>query len=272
MLQQLVFEAVTEVGGLNRGQFQALLAQSALEAELARLTRAIETSPNSAAMYAARGDYLSRLGRWRESADDFQRAVKLNPVNRFSWMRAAPLLLLAGDHQAFEDLCRAMVEQFRGNHDPNVADAVCKVCVLRPGVVELSELPVQDVRDGAADPKWKSLQAWFKASCGLLSDREGNPEEAINWTGPREGSLSRAESLRLVVRAVAEQHLGRTEKARETLAQAESLMPAELRTLGTDDYTGPLPVQRSTVEHDWLIPEILRREAQSLLTATSPLR
>ncbi len=42
--------------------------------------------------------------------------------------------------------------------------------------------------------------------------------------------------------------------------------PAELRTLGTADYERALPVRADIVHHDWLVPEILRREARTLIS------
>jgi hypothetical protein len=41
----------------------------------------------------------------------------------------------------------------------------------------------------------------------------------------------------------------------------------QLRTLDTSRYRGPLPVAELRVHHDWLIPEILRREASALIEA-----
>lgn len=47
------------------------------------------------------------------------------------------------------------------------------------------------------------------------------------------------------------------------------MIPAELRGLGTESYRGPLPVAAEAISHDWLIPEILRREANVLLDPPS---
>jgi hypothetical protein len=67
---------------------------------------------------------------------------------------------------------------------------------------------------------------------------------------------------------MAEHQLGQTEEAEKTLQQGESLIPNELRTLGTDGYSGLLPVPTAKVVPDWLIPEILRREAETLIRTT----
>jgi hypothetical protein len=58
---------------------------------------------------------------------------------------------------------------------------------------------------------------------------------------------------------MAEHQLGQYGQARQTLAQAETIIPTELRTLGTTEDLLPVPL--ITVAQDWLAPEILRREA-----------
>ena len=270
MLQQLTAEVVTEIGGLDRKQFHALLAQSVIEQELARLTREIETAPNSAAMYFARGQYLAQIGRWHASADDYQHEVKLIPENRLTWMYAAPVLILAGDEQGYRQHCRAMVTQFQGATDVGVADTVCKISLLLPDVIELSELPIQNMRDAASDPKWAAVRQYSQATCALISYREGNYEESIAWTKKLPNLTGHSGTLALVVRAMAEHQLGQADQSRKTLAQVETLIPIELRTVGTPEYIGPLPVPRANAHHDWLIAEVLRREAAALINGEPP--
>jgi hypothetical protein len=72
-----------------------------------------------------------------------------------------------------------------------------------------------------------------------------------------------ARALAMVVRSMAESEVGRAEQARQRLAEVTQQIPKELRTLGTDDYPGFLPVADSAVAHDGLIVEVLRREAAS---------
>ena len=97
----------------------------------------------------------------------------------------------------------------------------------------------------------------------MVSYRESNYEEAIAWTKKHPNLTGHSGALALVVRAMAD-------AARNTLTQAETLIPAELRTLGAEGYSGPLPVAPTVVAHDWLTPEILRREAAKLLADGKP--
>ena len=259
---------LVEAGGMQQREVQAVLAAATIAPELARLAREIETEPASASKYLARGKYLARLGRWRESGDDFLRAVQLDPQNRYLRLWAGSVLMLAGNEQAYQQHREDLIEQFRGTDHADIADVVCKVSLLGPGTVEPAELPLQTLRDAATDPTWARYQNWFNACSALVAYREGNPQEAIKWVQQLNERTSQAGTLALVVRAMAEHQLGQSEQARETLDLVESAIPVELRTLGTDDYHGPLPVASRTVHHDWLIPEVLRREAESLLNAS----
>jgi hypothetical protein len=55
--------------------------------------------------------------------------------------------------------------------------------------------------------------------------------------------------------------LKQADLARQSLAEATALIPPELATLGSGAFKGSEPVSPDVVHHDWLIAEILRREA-----------
>lgn len=234
--------------------------------ELDRLSEQIARHPDSVDRYIERGRYLARLGRWRESADDFVCVRQLTPQNQLTWLPAAATLILAGDDERYRTLCQEMLEQFRGTDVPTEADVLCKVCLLRPGMVDLADLPAKRVRDATSEAD-AFVGPYFIGCCALLSYREGNARQAVAWadklTDPARNPIPGA--LVLTVRAMAEHRLGRSDEARQTLAKASALIPRELRTLGTADYRGPLPVAEATILHDWLIPEILCREASALI-------
>lgn len=265
-LRELCFDIANQLGGLDRRQFDRLLEQVPIERELARLTRNVEADPASRVSYNSRGVYFARLGRWRESADDYLQAVKLDPTIHRPWGIAASALLLAGDQDGYRQHCRAMLKQFHGTNDAGVADVICKNSLLLADAVELLELPTLVVREGAEDPKLaKDYYTWFIASNVLISYREGKPADAIDWTKKMPNLAGHAGALALVVRAMSEEKLGRHEQALKSLDEAEALIPVVLRTLGAADYTGPLPVPAASVYHDWLVAEILRREAAGLI-------
>ena len=265
--QRLATEVLTTIGGQDPRRVASLVGQAAAAADLARLAKAIEADPRAVSLFHERGQLLAGLGRWRESADDYLQVVKLNPTSRFPWAIAASALLMAGDQPQYQRLCQAMCDQFRGTTEADIADSVCKTTLLLPGSLALGELPLQVLRDGTASPRWEHFRPWFLACAALISYREGNYGDAIEWVRQLPSFNTQPGTLALVVRAMAEQQLGQHEQAVQSLAQAEAQIPAELRTLGTADYNGPLPASAEVVQHDWLVPEILRRQAATLIHA-----
>lgn len=264
-LQPLLTEVLSSIGGMDSSRIEDLLAQSAITPEFTRLTAEAESQPTSLEICFRRGELLARMGRWRDCADNNLRMTQIEPARRFSWSCTASPLLLANDHDGYRKLCLAMAEQFKDTTEADVADTVCKISLLLPDTIPLSELPIETLRSGATDPKWEHFRDWFEACCALIAYREGTFEFAVEWTNRLDSLTSQPGTLALLVRAMAEQKLGQHDGALRSLAQAESQIPSELRTLGTPQYTGPLPVPEEIVAHDWLIPEILRREAADLI-------
>ncbi len=236
----------------------------AIQPELDRLTREIEANPRNASKFSARAEYQARLGRWKKAAADYQSSAKLIPQERYGWAKAATCFLMAGDAAAYREHCRAMAAQFKGTGDPLVADSVCKTCLLLLDTVPIADLPIQTIRN--ATPKTPpTLKKWFLGCCGLIAYRQGLFEEAVDWSKKNTEPTEEWGALALVVRAMAERQLGQRDEANKTLAQAEALIPMELRTLGTEGYTGLMPASAKNTQSDWLLAEILRREAVQLI-------
>lgn len=264
-LQLVLTEVLSSIGGMDSSRIEDLLAQSAITPELTRLTAEAESQPTSIEVCYRRGECLARQGRWRDCADNNLRMTQIDPALRFSWSCTASPLLLANDYDGYRKLCLSMVEQFKDTKEADTADTVCKIGLLLPDTIPLSELPIETLRSGATDPKWEHFRDWFEACCALIAYREGTFEVAVEWANRPDSLTSQPGTLALLVRAMAEQKLGQHDDALRSLAQAESQIPSELRTLGTPLYTGPLPVPAEIVAHDWLIPEILRREAAQMI-------
>jgi WD40 repeat protein/serine/threonine protein kinase/tetratricopeptide (TPR) repeat protein len=266
MLQGICGDIALATRGLDRREFLHLLEQDATNLELARLTKEIEANPTSMPQFIQRGTVFARLGRWRECSADYLQAAKLKPEERLLWGMASAPLLLSGDTDGYQQHCHDMLKQFAGTELADVADTVCKCSLLLPAVLPLSDLPIKVVRTGASDPKWDQVfHTWFFACNALISFREGNPAQAIEWTTRMPVLTDEPGALTLVVRAMSEAKLGRHEQAVQSLAQAEKLIPAALRSLGTASYAGQLPVPERTIAPDWLVAEILRREAEVLI-------
>lgn len=233
--------------------------------QLEQFAKQLAVDENNQEVLLARASLLARLGRWSESADTHLRLTKISPTSRFHWGMAATPMLMAGETDRYREHCLTMVEQFRGATAADVADTVCKTALLRPGIVPLSDLPILTIRDGVNAPQWEPYRTWFVACCALISYREGQFDEAIRWTTRMPTFQSQPGALALVVRAMSELRLGQVEAARESLKAAELQIPLVLRTLGAEGDSTALPVPVGSTDHDWLVPELLRREASALL-------
>jgi hypothetical protein len=93
------------------------------------------------------------------------------------------------------------------------------------------------------------------------------PAQVIEWT-EKAGGWGTPGTLAMLVRAMSEHQLGNSVKAKEFLEKAEAMIPIELRTLGTEDWTGKLPTT-ADVSIDWQIAEIIRREARMVVTGST---
>jgi tetratricopeptide (TPR) repeat protein len=111
-------------------------------------------------------------------------------------------------------------------------------------------------------------RGWFYACLALIAYRDGELERADQYSGKSLAVNSKRDpdgALALLVRAMARFQLKKTDQARTPLAEATALIPSALATLGSPDFQGTLPVSGDAVGHDWLIAEILRREAALLI-------
>jgi serine/threonine protein kinase/tetratricopeptide (TPR) repeat protein len=227
------------------------------------------SSARAAAGAAARGDDFARRGQWAQAAKEALAEVAANPAERMLWSKAAPLLLLAGDLDGYRQLCGRMIEQFSGTTSPEQADSVCKVCLLLPGAADRSKLPSQVLVDGVEQGTARAaFRGYFCAGMALIAYRDGRFEQAVadggkslavnNRRGP-DGALA------LLVVAMAQHQLRQAESARQLLTEATALIPYDLATLGSPEFQGTLPVSPDAVGSDWLIAEVLRREAALLI-------
>lgn len=217
--------------------------------------------------------YLQR-GEWTAASKAVLHTVDKSPTDRLAWLRAAAVLVQAGQADAYRDLCQRMLLQFATSEDLGESEAACKVCLLLAGAVELParslEIFDRALTAGTA-PDWFS--GWGSGTRALAANRAGDSEAALTWSRKSldaslnlgEPERSRIRAFALAVEALARHELGQAEKARSALDAATALIPAELQKLmsGADDERRL--VAADSIDFNWLIAEILRREAEGLI-------
>ena len=267
-LDQLCMLIAPQISGLSREQLLDRFVEAAIERRQTELNRDVERGAGSAAPYAARGSCLSQLGRWSDSAADYLRAVERDPQNVFLFENGGVALVLAGDQSGFQRHCRSMLDLLRKTTDPTDADLLCMTCLLGQNAIEPSELPDDVPKSDISDRDLQARRLWFRAGRALVSYRGGKYRDALNWTDETRDDTSTpnvVHACRLAVRAMAEQQLGQTESACQTLAAAVALIPAQVRNLGQADSGSQRPAPASAVYGRWLLAECLRREAAALV-------
>ncbi len=90
------------------------------------------------------------------------------------------------------------------------------------------------------------------ATSALAAFRAGDFELALSETRKQTSTGDHQSSVTLIVKAMAEEMLGLRMDAENSLLEAETLIPSELRTLGTNNYTGIACGSDFNLDTDWL--------------------
>lgn len=263
-LRSLALDALEGLEDSDRETVRRSMMYHLIMRDVTRFRAEIERGPAGAASaYYFLSLRLSQLGRWQEAADVDLAALKHHPENEFQWMRAAVHLLMAGNADAYRELCEDFVKEYGKPANPLIADRVCKICLLKPDVIPLAKLPSRVVQQGLN----VNYYYWLHATMALGAYREKKYRDCISLLkNPSESSIPALKSLAILIRAMAEFQTRQTVQARESYREAEFLIPAELRALRLSTQAGAANyLSVSSLSHDWLISEILRREAEALI-------
>jgi serine/threonine protein kinase/WD40 repeat protein len=229
--------------------------------DLAYLDRAIADDPTDYRLLVARGEIHARFRRWHEAGLHFERAATLRPSDITNWWRSAALAVAVGDAERQRRIFRGLMVEFGDSRVGSEVGKVAKICLLKPATASEGKKAVRILEEliptGAA---WGVLGHWLCA-LALADQREGDParglerlEQARRTPGfSGDGALRAYASL---VEALCHNSLGRAEPARKALQNARSLLRANL-------WEHALPLPANGVWLDWLLADILYREAEA---------
>jgi hypothetical protein len=156
-----------------------------------------------------------------------------------------------------------MLERFGDTDDPTLADRIGKACVLLAGGSE--------DRNRLA----RLFDLWFTKlpddhlampcvlmTRGLADYRAGRWADAAGWLekGLAKQPPVHAQASAHFLLAMTQQRRGQSDAARATLARAQEITQRQVPTLEKSGWSW----------HDWLINDLLRREAETLLGSTGP--
>jgi tetratricopeptide (TPR) repeat protein len=241
------------------------LGKSEWDKALAEFGEALKLRPDDADLRLERGRALAQLGRWFAAGRDFAQVIEKRPLSD-DWVQHGCLLVLAGDTDGYRKFCAPLVERHGKVKDPTVAYPAGRLCALAPDA--LAD-PAQAVRWAewslASDPK----NVFYLHTLGLAHYRAGQFDQAEkrcresmkinpNWLGIPQNWLV----LALICHQQKKPDEARQwlDKATEWLATANAKRPKE--------EAGYQPPEMPP--SDWLEYQVLRREAEKLLSGEPP--
>jgi serine/threonine protein kinase/tetratricopeptide (TPR) repeat protein len=232
--------------------------------------RMIVQEPKRADLHAGRANAWARLGHWKEAEADLARAIELRPGAQDYYCQLAPLHLQTGEVERYRTLRQTALRKFGDPEGPAPGEPIAKLCLL--AALDGSALDsAEKLAEDAAGPGYAyQTLARRQWAAGLADYRVGRYESALNWmdksiaTGANqdmpawthERERNRAAGAR-VVQAMAYQQLHRPDEAKGSLAKADEI----IRTRCPQEDAGDVGREWQ----DWLVVQILRREAVQLM-------
>jgi len=243
--------------GLLRAR-SALAASRSAEATANQLLREVTAAKaiSDARNLQVRGEDRLRHGQFDDAAADFARAIELNPSVHWPWYLRVSILAYQGHLDAYRADCSAMLARFGGAGDWSTVDRTVKACLLLPPPVDpqrVAELARRHL-DIANKMDYNLGLAEFCQALAL--NRSGNFQESLALMALHTPGDKLHLALNDLLIAMALEGLNRHAEAMIALRRAQSLA-SQLPKAGLDDL-GENP-------EDWLICQILLREAQSII-------
>jgi tetratricopeptide (TPR) repeat protein len=205
------------------------------------------------------GNVHGHRGQWPAALANYAKVVDLLPEEHFAYFVVAPLLLQVGDVEGYRNHRARILRKFASTTDPQIGERMAKACLLLPPApAELDtvrKLADVGIAAGSGHQAW----AFFQFAKGFAEYRSGHCEEAAHWL---QQAVEREQSPDLTVEgcavlAMTQYQLKQTNAARATLAKATQVAEAKLPKPQAHDF--------GEVWHDWIIEQLLMREAQNLI-------
>jgi tetratricopeptide (TPR) repeat protein len=208
----------------------------------------------------ARGAEQARARQWPQAAAAFAAALRIHPDDHWHWFRAATLLAWTKDQSAYRRHCAEMLQRFGETTHPNIAERTAKACLLIEGAADMKT--VVRLADQAVAATDHPDHLYFLLARGLAHYRAGEFDKALEQASKAISGNPKVIGLdtpaHLVV-AMSHHQLGQAAEASKALGQAREIM-------GQDWFpkleSGELA---DAWWHDWLICQILHREAAGLI-------
>ncbi|MEI6538259.1 MAG: hypothetical protein WCO86_01850, partial [Planctomycetota bacterium] len=247
---KVITDTTTDVALLSR-RAEACFAAGQWALANSDLLRVCEQQPE---LVRTGFDRFRFAQRWNEATQFGSLLLKQRPEDSVLWVQIPPIIVLAQDDAAYHSFCQAVVQAYRQAPTGEATERVIKGCLLRPGAIDLAELPgdllAQSLNDGTLA---EGIRPWGLCSLALLEYRGGDAESAVKHITQSEQltPLDKNHALNLAVLALAQHQLKHPDEARQALDEAAEVIQ-RLQAIDRND-------------HDLLYAEILYREANALI-------
>jgi tetratricopeptide (TPR) repeat protein len=232
------------------------------------LPPALGTRPQDAPRLRARGHFHASIGRWNEAADDFAKAIELQPENHEHYYALAALLVQQRDQESYRRICDQIRSRFRGTtNDPDIANRMAKACLMLPSSGSDLTLESSWADIALALDKSDKGDSDFWICKGLSEYRQCHFASAIQWVQKALAQAGKRPVLYLqawIVVAMAEHQLKQVDAARDALAKGVQIAEQEMPQHGTDG----IGVGHQTWIN-WIMGHALLREARALIQNSS---
>jgi serine/threonine protein kinase/Flp pilus assembly protein TadD len=231
--------------------------------EAEEIVNQVSAHPAAASIFNVLGVVHVRREQWSAAVKNFSTVIELRPTDHEAYHYLAPLLVQAGDLDAYRRHCERILRQFAGTSNPVVAERMAKDCVfVPPPAAEFSTIAKLVETAVAAGP---NHQYWpyFQFVKGLAEYRQGRFASATEWLQKvvdRSNDVYRTVQAHMTL-AMAQHQLNQTEQARVTLAKGLELAEARFPKSGKAGLDEQW--------HDWIIAHVLMREAKALIEGKS---
>ena len=234
---------------MSRNRFQ--------EAE--EIVNQLPAHPAAAGIFNVLGVVHAHREQWTAAVKNYTKVAELRPTDHEAYHYLAPLLVQAGDLDAYRHHCERVLRQFAGTSNPVVAERMAKDCLfVPPPASDLSTIAKLVETAVAAGP---NHQYWpyFQFVKGLAEYRQGHFAGAAERLQPL--LAKNADAYRTVqahmTLAMAQHQLDQLDQARVTLAKGLEIAEARFPKAGKASLDEQW--------HDWIIAHVLMREAKALI-------
>jgi tetratricopeptide (TPR) repeat protein len=214
------------------------------------------------------GQHHAQHGKWLPALTNFSRAAMIASQTNSGWSDLlvgvyhglAPLLLQSGDIEGYRRHCARALREFGDTTEPTAAEPMAKDALILPPPTEAIPTIDRMVNTAiAAGPEHK-FWPYIQFLKGLFEYRQGHYAEAVDWlqkVTSYQGDAYLPVHSRMIL-AMAQHQLQQEEPARAVLTEGLRLAEKLPRTIKDERRWS-----------DWIIAQILVREAKAQFTSTT---